>query len=115
MSSSDESSIYDDPDLTPTSFDDYNVTFKNVGDRVHGRVIRMDRINTRYGKVAKYWLWDIDRQIERTMLAGAMDLWSQLHKLRPQADDVLTIELVAIEGQRYVFNVEVSQEQELPF
>jgi hypothetical protein len=104
------SSIYDDPELKPADFTDTNVVFQNVGDRVRGRVIRMDKIPTRYGKVAKYWLFDMDRNIERTMLAGAQDLWSQLHELRPEVDDILTIELIAIEGRRYVFNVDVAQE-----
>lgn len=102
-------SIYDDPDLTPdTGFD--NVVFQQVGDRVRGRIVRMERIDTRYGKVAKYWLFDLDSEVERTMLAGAQDLWTQLHKLRPEIDDILTIELIAIEGRRYIFNIDVTRE-----
>lgn len=106
----DSSSLYDDPELTPVSFEDSNITFKEVGDRVHARIVRMERIDTRYGKVAKYWLYDLDKQMARTMLAGQQDLWSQLHKLRPDVDDVLDIELTGIDGRRYIFTVEVSQE-----
>lgn len=106
----DSSSLYDDPELTPVSFEDSNVTFSEVGDRVRGRIVRMDRIDTRYGKVAKYWLFDLDNEMERTMLAGAQDLWTQLHKMRPDIDDILDIELVRIDGRRYIFNVTVSQE-----
>ena len=105
-------SIYDDPELTPVEGFD-NVVFTSVGDRVKGRIIRMDRIDTKYGKVAKYWLFDLDHNTERTMLAGAQDLWSQLYKLRPEVNDILTIELVAIEGRRHVFNVDVTGE--MPF
>ena len=105
-------SIYDDPELTPVEGFD-NIVFTSVGDRVRGRIIRMDRIDTKFGKVAKYWLFDLDNNTERTMLAGAQDLWGQLHKLRPEVDDILTIELVAIEGRRHVFNVEVTGE--MPF
>jgi len=107
------SDIYDDPELTPMEGFD-NVTFKTVGDRINARVIRMEKIPTRYGRVAKYWLFDNERQCERTMLAGAMDLWAQLHKLRPQSGDIVDIELVDIDGQRFVFNVEVTSGEE-PF
>lgn len=101
-------SIYDDPSLVPAGFD--NITFSKVGDRVRGRIVRMDRIDTRYGNVAKYWLLDLDTNTERTMLAGAQDLWSQLHKLRPEVNDVLDIELIGIDGRRFLFKVEVTQE-----
>jgi len=107
------SDIYDDAELTPTEGFD-NVVFKEVGDRFHGSIVRFDRIESRYGKVAKYWLFDIDRQVERTMLAGSMDLWSQLHKLRPQVGDILTIELVAINGRAHQYMVEVDDKSE-PF
>jgi hypothetical protein len=106
-------SIYDDPELTPVEPQDWadvNVTFDKVGDRVRGRITRMDRIDTQYGKVAKYWLHDLDRDSQRTMLAGAQDLWTQLHKLRPEIGDVLTIELAQIDGRRKLFTVSVDQE-----
>ena len=47
------------------------------------------------------------------MLAGAQDLWSQLHKLRPNVGDMLDVEMIGKDGQRYIFKVEV--EGELPF
>lgn len=99
-------SIYDDPALIPAGFD--NVTFSQVGDRVHARILRMERIDTRYGNVAKYWLHDLDSNTERTMLAGAQDLWQQLFRLRPVIGDVVDIELVAIDGRRFIFKVDVS-------
>lgn len=108
------SDLYDDPELQPqTAFPD-NVKFVEVGDRVKARVIRMERIETRYGKVAKYWLFDLDSNQERTMLAGAMDLWAQLHKLRPKIGDTLEIELVRIEGRQHFYTVEVTDGEE-PF
>jgi|SRR5215831_1548314 len=107
------SDIYDDPELSPTEGFD-NVTFKEVGDSFRGTVVRMEKIPTRYGKVAKYWLFDLDRNVERTMLAGAIDLWGQLHKLRPQQGDVLDIELIAIEGRQHKYQVEVTSGEE-PF
>lgn len=100
------SDLYDDPELVPqTAFPD-NITFSQVGDRVRGRIIRMERLETRYGLVAKYWIFDLDQNAERTMLAGARDLWTQLHKLRPQVGDVVEIELVRIEGRQYFFSVD---------
>lgn len=106
------SDLYDDPELQPqTAFPD-NVQFKEVGDHVRGKVMRMERIETRYGKVAKYWLYDLDQNQERTMLAGAMDLWAQLHKLRPKIGDIVEIELVRIEGRQFFFNVEVTDGEE---
>lgn len=111
--SDDQMSLYDDPDLVPqTGFD--NVTFNEVGDRVTGTILRMESIDTQYGKVAKYWLLDSDTRGERTMLAGAQDLWGQLFKLRPVVGDVLNIELISIEGRRKVFSVEVVTDGE-PF
>jgi hypothetical protein len=104
------SDMYDDPELIPVEGFD-NITFKEVGDHVRGRINRFERIETRYGKVAKYWLFDLDRNVERTMLAGAMDLWQQLYKLRPQVGDTLDIELVRIEGRQFFFSVEVLPEE----
>jgi len=100
------SSIYDDDDLTPeVGFPD-NVTFTEIGDRVRGRIERMEKLQTKYGQVAKYWLFDLDRNVERTMLAGARDLWTQLYKMRPAIGDVVEIELVRIEGRMYFFSVQ---------
>lgn len=107
-----EGSIFDDPELTPvdpTSFD--NITFASVGDRFRGRITRMDRLDTKYGKVAKFWMLDSNNNVERTMLAGAQDLWAQIHKLRPVVGDIMDIELVRIDGRRYIFNVEVIGEE----
>jgi len=105
------SDMYDDPEMTPvTAFD--NVNFTEVGDRIKGRVIRFERIETRYGKVAKYWLFDLERNVERTMLAGAMDLWGQLYKMRPQVGDTLEIELIGIEGRQHKYMVEVTSGEE---
>jgi len=100
-------SIYDDPEMVPESRDFNNVTFAAVGDRVRGEILRMEILNGRYGKVAKYWLFDLDSQQERTMLAGAVDLWDQLYKLRPQVGDTVTIELVRIDNRRHIYSVEV--------
>ena len=109
------SDIYDDPELTPVEGFD-NIVFKEVGDHIHGRINRMERIETRYGKVAKYWIFDLDRNVERTMLAGATDLWQQLHKMRPAVGDVLDIELVRIEGRQFFFQVvNEGPEVETPF
>ena len=99
------SDIYDDPELTPVEGFD-NITFSEVGDRFRGQILRMEKIPTRYGRVAKYWMLDLDRQTERTMLAGAIDLWQQLHKLRIPVGNVVSIELVGIEGRMHRYMVE---------
>lgn len=106
-------SLYDDPDLEPAESN--NITFVEVGDRVRGTIIKMESIDTQYGKVAKYWLFDLDNRCDRTMLAGATDLWSQLYKLRPAVGDVLNIELTAIKGRFKVFSVDVESTDEEPF
>ena len=107
------SDIYDDPELQPTTGFENDITFREVGDRGRGRITRITRIQTQHGKVAKYFLFDEEAGIERGMLAGAQDLWSQLHKLRPNVGDMLDVEMIGKDGQRYIFKVEV--EGELPF
>lgn len=98
------SDIYDDEELAPV--DGFNnVTFSEVGDRFRGQVIRMEKIPTRFGKVAKFWLFDLDDKVERTMLAGQIDLWRQLHSLRVPIGNVVDIELVGFEGRMQKFQV----------
>ena len=103
-------SLYDDEELAPQLAFPDNITFAEVGDRVRGRVERMEKIDTRYGKVAKYWIFDLDNNAERTMLAGATDLWRQLHKLRPEIGDIVEIEMTGNSGRMMLFDVQVSQE-----
>lgn len=79
-------SIYDDPELSPS-----NITFNKVGDRFTGTMIKAEAIKTQYGKVAKFWFLDPASSSERTMLAGAVNLWQQLSDLRPEAGDLVTI------------------------
>jgi hypothetical protein len=92
-------SIYDDPKMQiPDDYSD-DVKLENRGDRVQARVIRYEPLNTRYGTAAKYYLFDVERGIERTMITGptgAKDLWRQLLKERPEPGDVIFIELLDI-------------------
>src|SRR6516164_3748433 len=62
-------SIYDDPDLQQESDFPDQVRFERTGDRVRGRVLTVEKINTRLGPVAKYLLMTDDGQ--RSLLAGA--------------------------------------------
>jgi len=98
------SDIYDDDELAPQEGFN-NVTFAEIGDRFHGQIIRMEKIPTRYGKVAKFWLFDLDNKVERTMLAGQIDLWQQLHALRIPVGNVVDIELVGFKGRMQQFQV----------
>jgi len=98
------SDIYDDEELTPVEGFN-NVTFAEVGDRFHGYIVRMEKIPTRYGKVAKYWLFDLDNKVERTMLAGQTDLWQQLHSKRIPIGNVVDIELIGFAGRMMQFAV----------
>lgn len=100
-------SLYDDPTLAPQQIEFNNVTFDNPGDQVHARIMGMEVIDTRFGRVPKYYLMDLDTEQERTMLAGAYDLWEQLHKLRPDVGDVVHIYFIRFDGRRKLFNVTV--------
>lgn len=105
------SSIYDDPELSQAV-----IQFTNVGDRVRGTMIRAESTSTQYGKVAKYWLFDLESETERTMLAGATDLWRQLSKLRPEPGDIIEVELThAPERGMKLYRVEVEPGDNSPF
>jgi hypothetical protein len=82
-------SIYDDPELSSSV-----ITFVNPGDHVRGKMISVDAIKTQFGKVAQFRLMDMDTSTERTMLAGAADLWRQLSSLRPEPGDMIEITLL---------------------
>lgn len=82
----DSMSIYDDPELSPS-----NITFNKKGDRFEGTMVRAEAIKTQFGKVAKFWFYDANSASERTMLAGAVNLWQQLSDLRPEPGDLVTI------------------------
>lgn len=86
--------FYDDPELQS---DDSMVSFNRPGDRVRGRITGMEIITTRYGRVPRYTLFDLDRETERTMLAGATRLWQQLSKLRPGVGDTIDVELTELQ------------------
>jgi hypothetical protein len=112
-------SIYDDPELQPepNEFPD-SVEFHQRGDRVRARINRMEPLKTRYGTCAKYWLFDLDRNMERTMLAGAKNLWGQLLTLKPEVGDTVDIELVDFakneNGTAKLFEVSVERSGEGP-
>jgi hypothetical protein len=110
-------SIYDDPNLRQDDDFPDQVSFNARGDRVKGRVIRFESLKTRYGMVAKYWLFDLDRNMERTMLAGAKNLWGQLLTLQPMPGDVLDIELVDFakneNGTAKLFEVSVERTNDI--
>jgi hypothetical protein len=102
-----EPSIFDDPELSPKETDFNNITWATPGDRFRGELLRTERIRTQYGYVAKFYMFDPEQQAERSFLAGAQDLWAQLHKLRPEIGDTLDIELMRVEGRRHIYNVQV--------
>lgn len=111
-------SIYSDPNLQQEDDFPDQVTFNQRGDRVRARIVRFAPLPTRYGVVAKYWLFDLDRQIERTMLAGAKNLWGQLLSLQPMPGDVVDIELIDFakneNGTAKLFEVSVERVGEVP-
>jgi hypothetical protein len=100
-------SIYDDPDLQQESDFPDQVRFERTGDRVRGRVLTVEKINTRLGPVAKYLLMTDDGQ--RSLLAGAKNLWGQLLEIKPEPGDVLDIELIELRsvsnGTAKIFDV----------
>ena len=100
-------SIYDDPDLQQQSDFPDQVRFDRTGDRVRGRVLTVEKINTRLGPVAKYLLMTDDGQ--RSLLAGAKNLWGQLLEIKPEPGDVLDIELIELRsvsnGTAKIFDV----------
>lgn len=104
-------SIYDDPELQQTDEYPDQVNFKIKGDSVRGRILRTEPITTKFGKVAKYWLFDLDRQMERTMLAGSKNLWGQLLELKPDVGDVVSITMIGSStndnGTAKLFDVKV--------
>jgi hypothetical protein len=103
-------SIYDDPDLQQESDFPDQVRFERTGDRVRGRVLTVEKINTRLGPVAKYLLMTDDGQ--RSLLAGAKNLWGQLLEIKPEPGDVLDIELIELRsvsnGTAKIFDVKVT-------
>jgi hypothetical protein len=104
------SDIYDDPDLVPPSGDyDDTVRFENVGDRVRGRILRILKINTRFGPTLKYVLQTDDGP--RDMLAGGVNLKGQLFELKPREGDVLDVKLVELrnvaQGTAKIYDIHV--------
>jgi hypothetical protein len=100
--------IYDDPELQPD--EDYHdqARFDRVGDKVRGRVLSIEKINTRFGPTPKYMLRT--ERGDQSLLAGAKNLWGQLLSLKPDVGDVLTIELIELrtvsQGTAKIFDVQ---------
>jgi hypothetical protein len=110
-------SVYDDPRLRPED-DGQRIKFEQRGDRVRGQIVKVEPLNTVNGWVAKYWIWDIDRNVERTLLAGATSLWGQLLTLKPEPLDVIDITLIDFQtnqrGTAKIFDVQVLERQARP-
>jgi hypothetical protein len=92
-------SIYDDPRMQLPEQDDFpdDVKFHNRNDRIFAKVMRIEELTTRHGLAVKYWLWDFDTGVQKTMLSGptgAKDLWRQLLEKRPEVGDDMTIVLL---------------------
>jgi hypothetical protein len=102
------SNIYDDPDLQPDDNFPDQVRLDRVGDRVRGRVLSVEKINTRFGPTPKYMLRT--NEGDQSLLAGAKNLWGQLLNLKPDVGDVLTIELIELrtvsQGTAKIFDVQ---------
>jgi hypothetical protein len=110
-------SIYEDPRLRPDD-DAQRIKFEQRGDRVRGQIVKYEPLNTVNGWVAKYWIWDIDRNVERTLLAGATSLWGQLLTLKPEPLDVIDITLIDFQtnqrGTAKIFDVQILERQARP-
>ena len=101
--------IYSDPDLQPDNDYPDQVRFDALHDRVRGRVMLVEKINTRFGPTAKYTLFTENGQM--TMLAGSKNLWGQMLTLKPQVGDILDVELIELrqtaQGTAKIFDVQV--------
>jgi hypothetical protein len=109
------SSVYDDPDLQDSDFPP-TVKFEAIGDRVRGTVLapptkflgrkRQDgtqnfAIKYRLGRAALRQRGQQSQRDEVELLAGSKNLKGQLMSLRPEAGDVLDIELVETKRSEY--------------
>jgi hypothetical protein len=101
--------IYSDPDLQPDNDYPDQVRFDVVHDRVRGRVLSIEKINTRFGPTAKYMLFTENGEV--SMLAGSKNLWGQMLTQKPQVGDVLDVELIELrqtaQGTAKIFDVQV--------
>jgi hypothetical protein len=86
--------IYDDPEITENALQQNQVRFEQVGDRVRGRVLSVEKVNSRFGPTLMYRLFDGND--ERVVFAGSVNLKGQMLELRPRPGDVLDIELIEL-------------------
>lgn len=115
------SDIYDDPDLKPDTVFDDSVTLERIGDGVRGRVLRVERANSRYGPALKYTLFGEPRgpsnpnvgMRQVTMLARAKNLSAAMMEERPRAGDTIDVTLIELRdtaaGTAKLFDVAVEK------
>lgn len=105
------SDIYGDPELQQENDYPDQVRFEQVHDRVRGEILKIEKINTRFGPTVKYSLLAGDKEV--TMLAGSKNLWGQLLQLKPEPGDVLDITLVELrstaQGTAKLFDIKVER------
>jgi hypothetical protein len=102
--------IYDDPRINAGDSEYPNqVRFDRVGDKVRGRVLSIEVIDTTFGPTLKYMLFTGDRQV--SMLAGTKNLHGQMLSKRPRPGDVIDVELIELRdtqrGTAKIFDVKV--------
>jgi hypothetical protein len=104
--------IYDDPDIkTASDFPD-QVRFERVGDKVRGRVLTVEKINTRFGPTLKYTLLN-DKGDTISMLAGSVNLKGQMLELKPRMGDVIDVELIELRatanGTAKIYDIQIER------
>jgi hypothetical protein len=116
--------IYNDPDINTgdEGFPD-SITLDAVGDGARGRILLIEKANTRYGPALKYTLFGRgrgpsnvalqgeDRRV--TMLARPTNLKGQMLEMKPIEGDVIDVKLVELrdvaQGTAKLFDVEVER------
>jgi len=103
-------SIYDDPELLPDD-DDYPPTLKCqvIGDRIKGRIKDVSKFTSRNGVAIKYQLVDVATLLAGKqasypvgeVIAGSKNLKGQMLQLKPEAGDIIDIELTELRPSAY--------------
>jgi hypothetical protein len=106
--------LYNDPELTSQLQNDAGdqVVFEQVGDRVRGRVLSVEKITTRFGPTLKYMLFT-DKGEQKSLLGGGKNLFAQLMEKAPQRGDTLVVRLIELrnvaQGTAKIFDVSVER------
>lgn len=104
--------IYDDPELQDDESIAPQARFTRIGDNVRGRILTIEKIQTKFGPCLKYMLFTDSGQ-EISLLAGSVNLKGQVMALKPRVGDVLDVELIefrnSANGQTKIYDVGVEE------